>query len=108
MTETIQTLKEDIAVLQEKLQKLEKQQQPKSPVEEAYKKVFGEYPLTDSISFDVSFDENLWFAFLRGYNCGYEGGLENSNEKLKKPVEKQSKTLTDIVYRWWGSKTLFF
>jgi len=85
MTETIQTLKEDIAVLQEKLQKLEKQQQPKSPVEEAYKKVFGEYPLTDSISFDVSFDENLWFAFLRGYNCGYEGGLENSNEKLKKP-----------------------
>lgn len=58
---------------------------PKSPVEEAYKKVFGEYPLTDSISFDVGFDENLWFAFLRGYNCGYEGGLENSNEKLKKP-----------------------
>ena len=43
MTETIQQLKEDIAVLQEKLQKLEKQQQTKSPVEEAYKDWMGVY-----------------------------------------------------------------
>jgi len=68
---------------------------PRSPVETAYKRVFGEYPPTD-------FDDNQWFAFHRGYSCGYGDCLENSNEISKTPVEKQSKTLTDIVYRWWG------
>ena len=72
---------------------------PKSPVEAAYKRVFGEYPPTDPSVHN--FDDNQWFAFQKGYNCGYGDGLENSNEKTKKPVEKQSKTLTDIVYRWW-------
>ena len=96
---------------------------PKSPVESAYKRVFGEYPSTDP----TNFDESLWFAFQKGYSCGYGDGLENSNKISKKPVEKpakkfldvlddiafpewgivdkpeekQSKTLTDVVYRWW-------
>ena len=69
---------------------------PKSPVEVAYKRVFGEYPSTVP-----NFDDNQWFAFQKGYSCGYGDDLENSNEISKKPVEKQSKTLTDIVYRWW-------
>ena len=72
---------------------------PKSPVEAAYKRVFGAYPPTDPSVHN--FDDNQWFAFQKGYSCGYGDGLENSNEKTKKPVEKQSKTLTDIVYRWW-------
>ena len=72
---------------------------PKSPVEAAYKKVFGEYPPTDPSVHN--FDDNQWFAFQKGYSCGYGDGLENSNEISKKPVEKQSKTLTDILYRWW-------
>ena len=72
---------------------------PKSPVEAAYKRVFGEYPpTTPSVH---NFDDNQWFAFQKGYSCGYGDGLENSNEISKTPVEKQSKTLTDIVYRWW-------
>ena len=72
---------------------------PKSPVEAAYKRVFGAYPPTDPSVHN--FDDNQWFAFQKGYSCGYGDGLENSNEISKKPVEKQSKTLTDIVYRWW-------
>ena len=72
---------------------------PKSPVETAYKRVFGEYPPTDPSVYN--FDDNQWFAFQKGYSCGYGDGLENSNEISKTPVEKQSKTLTDIVYRWW-------
>ena len=72
---------------------------PKSPVEAAYKRVFGDYPPTDPSVHN--FDDNQWFAFQKGYSCGYGDGLENSNEISKKPVEKQSKTLTDIVYRWW-------
>ena len=66
---------------------------PKSPVEEAYKRVFGEYPPTDPSVHN--FDDNQWFAFQKGYSCGYGDGLENSNEISKKPVEKQSKTLTE-------------
>ena len=72
---------------------------PKSPVETAYKRVFGEYPpTTPSVH---NFDDNQWFAFQKGYSCGYGDDLGNSNEISKKPVEKQSKTLTDILYRWW-------
>ena len=119
---------------------------PKSPVEAAYKRVFGEYPpTTPSVH---NFDDNLWFAFRNGYNCGYGDILKNDkeeklllkkifqeererqeeNERIernlktslqelsngdvrpiddvvkeakKELVEKQSKTLTDILYRWW-------
>ena len=92
-------LNDDTRQLFDKIQKA----YPKSPVEEAYKRVFGEYPSTDP----TNFDESLWFAFQKGYSCGYGDGLENSNEKSKKPVEKQSKTLTDILYRWWGDAFTF-
>ena len=78
---------------------------PKSPVEVAYKRVFGEYPPTDPSVHN--FDDNQWFAFQKGYSCGYGDDLENSNEISKKPVEKQSKTLTDIVYRWWDDAFTF-
>ena len=66
---------------------------PKSPLEAAYKRVFGEYPPTDPSVHN--FDDNQWFAFQKGYSCGYGDGLENSNDISKKPVEKQSKTLTE-------------
>ena len=74
---------------------------PKSPVETAYKRVFGEYPPTDPSVHN--FDDNQWFAFQRGYSCGYGDGLENSNDFAipKKIVDKPAKTLTDILYRWW-------
>ena len=72
---------------------------PKSPVEVAYKRVYGAYPPTTS-SVDNHIDIR-WSAFQGGYYVGYEDGVENSNEKSKEPVEKQSKTLTDILYRWW-------
>ena len=76
---------------------------PKSPVEAAYKRVFGWYPpTTPSV---CNYEDNRWSAFQSGYSCGYGDGLENSNEISKKivdkPEEKQSKTLTDILYRWW-------
>ena len=87
---------------------------PKSPVEAAYKRVFGAYPM----------GEPFWIVFKKGYDASKvsetpqepeddEWTIEKLQEKnwyvdaktllkSKKPVEKQSKTLTDIVYRWWG------
>ena len=88
-------LNDDTRQLFDKIQKA----YPRSPVETAYKRVFGEYPPTDPSVHN--FDDNQWFAFHRGYSCGYGDCLENSNEISKKIVEKQSKTLTDILYRWW-------
>ena len=67
MTETIQQLKEDIAILQEKLQKLEEIEKHKSPVEEAYKEVYGWYPpTTPSVS---NYENNRWSDFQNGYNA---------------------------------------
>lgn len=70
MTETIQQTKEDIAILQEKLQKLEELQRTKSPVEKAYKRVYGCYPpTTPSVS---NSEDERWSAFQKGYNASKE------------------------------------
>ena len=55
---------EQIKVKQKKLKELEK---TKSPVEEAYKNWWGEYP-TNTWQGDV----NRWDAFQAGYNAAYE------------------------------------
>ena len=149
MTENIQQLKEDIAILQEKLQKLEELSQTKSPVEEAYKEWWGEYP-----SNTWQCDVNRWDAFQAGYNASKEEKVSETaqerGERLHEDVERvvresvkwceehpdkdpldwlkpqtpeqvadglkeafreavkqgivsstKSKTLTDIIYRWW-------
>ena len=66
--ETIQQTKEDIDILQEKLKKLEEleNQKSKSPVEEAFKKVFGYYP--------DGCQKSFWVAFQKGYNEGFNEG----------------------------------
>ena len=68
-------LNDDTRQLFDKIQKA----YPKSPVEVAYKRVFGDYPpTTPSVH---NFDDNLWFAFQKGYNCGYGDSLTNDKEE---------------------------
>ena len=87
MTETIQQLKEDIAILQQKLEHLEK---PKSDVEEAYKEVYGCYPpTTPSVS---NSEDERWSAFQKGYNA--------SKEDCKRVEEPKPPTLLHIVCEW--------
>ena len=111
--ETIQTLKEDIAILQEKLQKLEELQRTKSPVEEAYKKVYGAYPpTTPSVS---NFEDTRWSAFQNGYNASKVSETPQEPEELKTlydalqcPLhingyhfnEDQKDWICDIVEKW--------
>jgi hypothetical protein len=73
MTETIQQLKEDIAILQEKLQKLEEMEKHKSPVEEAFKKVFNHYPT------EKDFGEGVWFGFEKGYEA-HQSLVDDANK----------------------------
>ena len=80
MTETIQQTKEDIAILQEKLQKLEELQRTKSPIEKAFYRVYGCYPpTTPSVS---NSEDERWSNFQKGYNASKEECSEWKNVAL--------------------------
>ena len=90
----IQQTKEDIAVLQEKLQKLEELQRTKSPVEEAYKAVYGWHPpTTPSVS---NYEDNRWSAFQKGYNASKE------DCKVEEEPKPKPETLYNIVRHLLG------
>ena len=61
---------------------------PKSPVEEAYKRVYGFYPKTY---------QDSWNTF----QDGYDASQKDCNVEEPKP-EPEPKTLTDILYLWWS------
>ena len=93
MTETIQQLKEDIAILQEKLQKLEELQRTKSPAEEAYKEVYGWYPpTTPSVS---NYENNRWSAFQNGYNTSKEDCKVEEGEMIKRNLKTSLQELSN-------------
>lgn len=54
--------------LLQELQKLEELEKSKTPVEKAYKLIFGGYPITDGTANE--FDELAWNAFQHGYYAG--------------------------------------
>lgn len=77
MTE-IEKVKEEIKVLEKKLSFLEELEQTKSPVEEAYKDWWGEYPKTVTAS---NTDDARWFGFQAGYNAAYEEKVAQEPEE---------------------------
>ena len=91
MTETIQTLKEDIAILQEKLKKLEELEilKSKTPIEKAYCEVYGEYPRSG----------HIWNGFLTGYDAGYEEAVKNNKnfEPTPQTPEQVEQGLRDAM-----------
>ena len=99
----IQKTEGEIKVLEAKLSLLKELSKTKSPAEEAYKRVFGAYPPTDPGVHN--FDDNQWFAFQKGYSCGYGDGLGNSNDFaipkkiVDKPEEKQPNPIDDAIDR---------
>ena len=69
MTE-IQKTEGEIKVLQAKLELLKEMENHKSPVEEAYYRVYGEYPpTTPSVS---NSEDERWSNFQKGYNASKE------------------------------------
>ena len=86
--EIIQQTKEDIAILQEKLKKLEELEihKSKTPVQKAFYRVYGYYPSLDTDGYDGS----PWQRFITGYEAGYDDGMENNMnfEKSKEIVDK--------------------
>lgn len=86
MTETIQQLKEDIAILQEKLQKLEELEITKTPCEIAYKDWWGEYPGDENWTSDAT----RWQGFQAGYNAAYEEKVSEEPEEQKWDAVRES------------------
>lgn len=85
MTE-IEELKAQIKMLQSKLSFLEELEKTKSPVEEAYKDWWGEYPGDENWTSDAT----RWQGFQAGYNAAYE-------EKVSEEPEEH-KTLYQMFY----------
>ena len=82
MTE-IEKTEGEIKVLQAKLELLKEMEKHKSPVEKAFKKVYGEYPpTTPSVS---NSEDERWSNFQKGYNASKE---ECKVEEKSKPTPK--------------------
>lgn len=86
MTE-IQKVKAEIKMLEKKLSFLEELEKTKSPVEEAFKRVYGRYPVTDIA--DTCWDGSTWTNFEQGYNAAYE-------EKVSQEPEEESEELKTL------------
>jgi hypothetical protein len=95
--------------------KYKRVEEPKTPVEEAYKRVYGVYPMTD-------LGDGCWENFQAGYKSAQkdykvgefqptpqtpeqvaDGLKEAFREAIKQGVvsSTKSKTLTDLIYDWW-------
>jgi hypothetical protein len=59
---------------------------PKSPVEAAYKRVYGAYPITDIA--DTSWGSDGWTYFKAGYNAAYEEKVSQEPEDNEWTIEK--------------------
>jgi hypothetical protein len=65
----IELLKQEIKMLQSKLSFLDELEKTKSPVEEAYKDWWGQYPELET---DSEYDDMRWQGFQAGFQAAYE------------------------------------
>jgi hypothetical protein len=65
----IELLKQEIKMLQSKLSFLDELEKTKSPVEEAYKDWWGQYPELET---DSEYDDMRWKGFRAGFHFAYE------------------------------------
>ena len=76
----------EIKVLQAKLELLKEIEKHKSPCEEAYKRVYGHYPLIDENDC-CRWEGKIWFAFQKGYEASQKdykvGEYQEPEEELK-------------------------
>ena len=97
MTKEIELLKQEIKMLQSKLEFLEELEKTKSPVEEAFKRVYGTYPSSyDKSVFWTESDEDTWISFQKGYTSAkedykvgeYDPTPQERGDRIHKEVEK--------------------
>jgi hypothetical protein len=102
MTE-IQKVKAEIKMLEKKLSFLEELEKTKSPVEEAYKDWWGQYPELET---DSEYDEMRWQGFQAGFHFAYKEKVreDDYNDKsqprmnLEDTVEGEVVSYNDEIY----------
>ena len=72
----IELLKQEIKMLKSKLAFLEELENHRSPVEEAYKDWWGQYPQLET---DSEYDEMRWQGFQAGFQAAYEEKVREDN-----------------------------
>jgi hypothetical protein len=92
MTE-IEKTEGEIKVLQAKLELLKEMENHKSPVEEAYKEVYGWYPPTTP-SVD-NYEDTRWSAFQMGYNAS----KNNSEDISRVLIEGDDAYIMGVKYQ---------
>ena len=98
MTE-IEKTKKEIEVLTKKLSFLEELEKTKSPAEEAFKRVYGRYPITDIA--DTCWDGSTWTNFINGYDAAQEDYKVGEYQEPEEEPE-ELKTLYQMLYdRVW-------
>ena len=91
----IEALKAQLKVLQSKLSFLEELEKTKSPVEEAYKDWWGQYPETGTWD---SFDDKRWQGFQAGYEFAY--AISTAKEVMEKVQEEQKWDVVRESVKW--------
>ena len=94
MTE-IEKTKAEIKVLEAKLSFLEEMEKRKSPAEEAFKRFFGRYPVTDIA--DTCWDGDGWVHFEAGYHSAKEDYKVGEYPYKKYTPEETEKSLKDAM-----------
>jgi len=89
----IEELKAQLKVLEKKLALLEEMEKTKSPVEEAYKDWWGEYPGDENWTSDAT----RWQGFQAGYNAAYE---QKVSEEQLATQKGNIKTLVEESVKW--------
>lgn len=91
----IEEVKAQLKVLEKKLALLEQIEKHKSPVEEAYKDWWGQYPETGTWD---GFDEKRWQGFQAGYEFAF--AISTAKEVVEKVQEEQKWDAVRESVRW--------
>jgi len=92
----IEKTKAEIKVLEAKLSLLEEMEKHKSPAEEAYKRVYGHYPVIDENDYH-RWDGQTWFAFQKGYNSAKKDYKVGEYQPTAQTPEETEKSLKDAM-----------
>ena len=92
----IELLKQEIKMLQSKLSFLDELEKTKSPVEEAYKDWWGQYPQLET---DSEYDEMRWQGFQAGFHFAYEEQVkeDDCNDKSLPKMTLENKGEFEVV-----------
>ena len=94
----IEEVKAEIKVLEKKLSFLEELEKTKSPVEEAFKRVYNVYPSSSEKSaFWTDDDEDTWIVFQNGYKSAQKDYKVGEHQEEPEEEPEELKTLYQML-----------